>query len=73
MNREEVLRKIEEIDPEGEIPDETVEQLIQAMTETVEPKQIKKNFYDLRDELEQETDWRKRASLAARMVSMNLE
>ena len=65
---------IEEIDPDNKIPTAMVEELVvQLQNAKKEEVMDTEDFYILREQLEKETDWRKRASLAAKLVSLNLD
>lgn len=61
------------------IPSEKIDELIAVMKEREEhpladgDKVGDAIFHTLKEELEKETNWRKRASIAARLVSLGLE
>ena len=77
MEESEVRRIVEEIDPDGDISPALVDELVYQMKEALERKEGDKRgdatYHTLREEFEIEPDWRKRASLAAKMVSVNLD
>ena len=85
MEEEKIRRTIEELDLK--IPSDKLEELVQALVDrkknpledgdskTFMDGDVEKTiyFHTLRDQLEKETDWKKRASIAAKMVSLNLD
>lgn len=82
---DEIRKTIEELDLK--IPADKLEGLVQALIEskknplkdgdsrTFMDGDIEKTiyFHTLRGQLSQETDWRERAKIAAKMVSLNLD
>lgn len=75
MNESEIRQIIEEVDPGGKISQSTLEELVVSLSKnnknTVSPViDLEKN---IKDQMELETDWRKKASLAAKIISLNLE
>ena len=79
MDEDKIRQFIEEIDPEGKLPPGRVEDFIQAVKEQevnpIEPGTTidGMTFDHLKQQLETETDWRKRAAIAAKMISLGLE
>jgi len=74
MDETTIRQIIEEIDPDNKIPTAMVEELVvQLQNAKKEEVMDTEDFYILREQLEKETDWRKRASLAAKLVSLNLD
>ena len=82
MQEEELRQLIEQIDPEGKLPPENIEALITAIKENEKnpPKDgdVRNGLHfhtlgDLKVQMETEKDWRKRASLAAKIISLGLE
>ena len=74
MNNEDLIRqKIEEIDPEGKIPPATVDELVVSLTKSsdmfVETPQYTDN---LLERIANEPDWRKKAAMAAKLISQEL-
>lgn len=72
MTEEELRQHIEEIDPEGRIPQDKIEELVLLVREDVQ-KSVETVSLNLEEQLANETDWRKRAVLAAKIISRNLE
>lgn len=88
MEEDKIRQLFEEIDPDGKIPSEKIDELIGAMKEQ-ELHQLKDGdrrtyidengeektivFHTLKEQLENETDWRKKASIAAKIISLGLE
>ena len=79
MIEKDIRQLFEEIDPEGKIPQGKMEELISAMQE-MERNPLKDGdkvgdmtFNTLQEQMAKETDWRKRASIAAKIISANLE
>ena len=79
IDEREIRQVIEEIDPEGEISNAQVEELVVAMRglgESLNKDQT--TIYGaieetLKVQLMVETDWKKRATIAAKIISTNLE
>ena len=79
MIEQDVRQLFEEIDPDGKIPQSKVDEFIAAV------KEIEKNppkngdrhgdytVNVLKDQLGVETDWRKKAAIAAKIISLELE
>lgn len=79
MNEDKIRQLFEEIDPEGKIPSEKIDELIGAIKEQ-ELHPLKDGdkigdvvFHTLKEQMETETDWRKKASIAAKIISLGLE
>lgn len=74
---EEELRKIfEKIDPEGKISQEHIEEFVSAtknIKENIFEKDIKNYENELKKQIEEEIDWRKKASLSAKIISLGLD
>jgi len=79
MEESEIRQIIEQVDPHGKIPQSTVEELIaEIKAREINPKDGDTlprgtTLNVLQEQLAAETDWRKRASIAARIISINLE
>lgn len=83
MIEQDIRRLMEEIDPKGEIDQSKVEELIAAVKELEAnpPKDgdrvgdytVSVLESDLKEKLAVETDWRKKASIAAKLISLGLE
>lgn len=74
MTEEEIRRHIEEIDPEGEIPQSKIEELVLLLQQTPSPvKKVDVPGDNLQARLEDATDWRTKAAIAAQIISKNLE
>ena len=78
MNEDKIRQLIDQIDPEGNISQEKIEMLISAIKER-EDHPFKDGevvngltFNTLKEQIENEPNWRKRAILAAKMISLNL-
>lgn len=76
---DEIRKFIEELDPEGKIHPDKIEDFIDSIKE-MEKHQIQDGekkgdytFNTIKDQINSEPDWRKRASLAAKIVSLGLE
>lgn len=82
-NEQDIRRVLEQLDPEGKISSEKIEEVVIAIKELEEnpPKdgEVRNRMHfsvlegELKQQIEQETDWRKKASLAAKLISLNLE
>ena len=88
MNEDKIRQLIEEIDPEGKILSDRVNDFISAIKEQ-EKNPLKDGdtriiidengkeqtiiFATLKEQLEKETDWRKKASIAAKIISLRLD
>ena len=84
MNEQLLRQHLEEIDPDGEISQAKIEELVSSFKDIQKKEPIdsdkgylaneKSLTYNLlRDRLEKETDWREKAKIAAQMVINNLE
>ena len=82
MIEEDIRKLFEEIDPEGKIPQAKMEEFVAAVKnlETNPPKDgdtvgaYKVSVLgDLKSRLDAETDWKKRAAIAAKIISIDLE
>ena len=79
MIEQDIRQLFEEIDPEGKIPQSKMDEFIAAVKELEKnpPKDGDKHgdytVSVLKDQLSVETDWRKKAALAARIISAELE
>jgi len=85
MQEDDIRKIIEEIDPEGKIPQSKIEELVVRFKEleTNPPEdgdrlpgnpEIRLGVLDgLKAQLANETDWRKRSALAAKIISLGLE
>ena len=77
MTEEEIRQTIEQVDPDGKIPEDTVNQLIGFIMDKIEPEfrnAVPEGSVEesLRKQISEETDWRKKAEIAARLISHNL-
>ena len=78
MTEQEIRQIIEEVDPGGKIPQSTMDELVVALREP----QVNKTpevgptggdlLLILQEKLKGETDWKKRAAIVARIISVNL-
>jgi len=78
MQENQIRQILEQADPKGEMSASTAEEIIAALKGIQgSPESNKKTPVlteeMLREEMRNETDWRKRASIAARIISLNLE
>ena len=77
MEEDKLRQLIEEIDPEGKISKTKIEELISSINEIKQSSfpvsSTVKIIEDLRTDLQNEPDWRKKASLAAKIISMGLD
>lgn len=79
MIEKDLRQLFEEIDPKGEISQAKVEEFIASIKEVEKnPPQDGDRHGDytvsvLKDQLAVETDWRKKAAIAARIISLDLE
>jgi hypothetical protein len=81
-SEQEIRQLMEQLDPEGKLTQDKIEDFIEAVKvmENNPPKdgevRGELNFGVLEEELKQqmedETDWRKKAALAAKIISLNL-
>lgn len=74
MDENEIRKILEEVDPEEKISQEKIEEIVSSL------KNYKENPIDKKDKnvileelLKEEIDWKKRASIAAKIISNNLE
>lgn len=88
MEEDKIRQLLEDIDPEGKIPSANIEAFVQAVKE-LESNPLKdgdtRTFIDengkeqtivfshLKEQINQETDWRKKASIAAKIISLKLD
>jgi hypothetical protein len=81
MSREdEIFKLFEQIDPENKIGDEKRQNFITAFIEmenntlndSNEKDGLKYDILELKKEIDNEEDWRKRASIAAKIISLGL-
>lgn len=77
MNEDQIREIIELADPDGKVPQNILEDLIQALnskeyTKSDNKAELKTTEEQLKTELETEQDWRKRASIAAKIISLGL-
>ena len=73
MTEEELRQQIEEIDPEGRIPQDKIEELVLLVRQDRIEEVAQSVSGTLEEQLANETDWRKRSILAAKIISRNLE
>lgn len=81
MEEDKIRQFIDEIDPDGKLPRDNVENFIQGVLDIQKnpPKDGDKigdltvSIGGLRAQMEFETDWRKKASLAAKIISLGLD
>jgi hypothetical protein len=79
MDENKIREMFEEIDPEGKIPEAKIDELIAVMKEQ-EEHPLKDGdmigdmvFHTLQEQIAAEPDWKKRAAMAARLISSSLE
>ena len=79
-NEDEIRRTIEQqISSESKMSQAEIEDIVMALKELGDKKTVspipttETSIVELNVMMVQETDWRKRASLAARIISLNLE
>lgn len=77
-NEQEVRQIIEKIDPSGKLTQSIQEELVMALSENDKRQPEKKTpiasiEFALKEELRHEPDWRKRAAIAAKIISINLD
>ena len=78
MKEETIRQIIEEVDPEGKLPQATVEELVVSLKGTGEKSSEDKDediddIQKLQEQILNEPDWKRRASLAARIISKGLD
>ena len=81
MNETEIRQLIEQIDPQGKIEQSKIEELIVAIKDMEEnpPKDGDKigdaviSIGSLKERMEAEPDWRKKAAIAAKIISLGLD
>ena len=77
MNEQSIRQAIEQVDSEGKIPSAVVDELVSSLTQEGDKGDttaIQETLEDrLREQLGNEQDWRKKASIAARIISINLD
>jgi len=83
MDEDKIRELIEEIDPKGEISDDRIASFVDAVKELEKnpPKdgEVRDGMHfsvlesELKQKLLEEKDWRVRASIAAKIISLNLE
>ena len=78
MKEDEIREIIERVDPKGEISQNTQEDLVAALSIPTHGRVedmgevIEDDNKKLKIQIEEETDWRKRAELAAKIISNHL-
>lgn len=85
---QEIRELLEQIDPEGKLPPDNVEAFIQELQERekhplkdgdsrtiidIDGNERVVYFHTIRDQMEKEIDWREKAKLAARLISLSLD
>jgi len=78
MIDDEIRRMVEQIDPDNKISQDKMEELIIAIKDIENSKRqgsdkVLKIQNNLKEQMEAETDWRKKASIAAKIISLELE
>lgn len=78
MTEQEIIQIIEEIDPDGKISQSVSEELVASLKDVNKSSRTVDLSSDmviakLKEQMGDETDWRKRASIAAKLISLNLE
>lgn len=74
MTEESLRQIIEQIDPDGKLSPDKVEDFIAAVKDKENPAATVSSLEEqLKLQMTQESDWRKRASIAAKIISINLE
>jgi len=88
MDEEKIREIMDQVDPEHKIPEETLQELIFAIRQMKEHplksgdeinfideegKKRKAIFQTLQEKMGEETDWRKKASIAAKIISLDME
>jgi uncharacterized protein (DUF2384 family) len=76
MTEEEVRAILETVDPQKQMPLDAIEELVAAFAQPekhIDKKVAGVSEDGLRRQLETETDWKTRARIAARIISLNLE
>jgi len=78
MEEDDIRRMFEEMDPENKIDPSKIEDFIQEIKnlELNPPKdgdKIGDATFSILEKIQNEPDWRKRASLAAKLISLGLE
>jgi hypothetical protein len=79
MNEDLIRKTIEEVDPESKISQSIIEELVMALKDEKDfdkTQNVGTTGFDLisvlQDKLRGESDWRKRAAIAARIVGLGL-
>ncbi len=79
MEEDKIRRFVEDLDPEGKISQDKIEEFISSVKE-LEKKPLENStkigdltFDLIKEKIKDNTDWRIRASLAAKMISLKLE
>lgn len=79
MDEQTIRQFLEELDPENKIPNDRKEDFVQEVLNR-EKHPFKDGdkigdltFNTLKEQLANETDWRKKTSIAAKIISLNLE
>lgn len=81
MNEQQLRQLIEEVDPNGKISQTQIEELVVSINNSIEKKEGETKgkviFHtlenELRDQLDTTVDWRMKAKIAARIISLSLE
>jgi hypothetical protein len=82
-NEQEIRRVLEQLDPERKISSEKIEEVVMAIKELENNPPVDGEIRDgmhfsvledqLKQQIQEEPDWRRRASLAAKLISLNME
>lgn len=75
MNIKDIKDELESSDIDADLSDE-ISKKLDELKKTGNKKEIynnKKKVFELKNEIDKETDWRKKSSLRARIISLNLE
>lgn len=76
MKQEQIVEILNSLNTDNKIPDEKIQEIAKSLEENHdlnEDPKIKETLEDLNDKMENEFDWKKRAALAAKIISLNLE
>jgi len=82
MDETEILKFIEEIDPDGKISPDRIAEFIQGLKDLEAGKDLvvsqgtifsRGSIEQLKSDYQKEEDWKKRTAVAAKIISLDLE
>lgn len=74
MNEDEIRDKLDELNIDPSLTNDIMAKVNQRKSaQVIQANQKQAQEFELKSQLDAETDWQKRAAIAARIISINLE